>query len=279
MIRRVDSDADLARCVEIKNVVEPDAPMTLDDVRSDPRELCFLLDDRGGYAFATRSSVVGAAFTMVRVVPDARCQGVGAALLEGASEVARELGLGTMWGRVAADDEASLRFALRRGFEEVGREVALVRKLARDDGAVPEGIAELRDEDRPEAYAVYAEGVADMPVGRETQAQSYDEWCAQGHEVTLVVRDGTAIVGYAELLRRSEAQPHRLEHGMTTVLRSHRRRGLASKLKQATVAWAAARGYDELVTYTQEANDGMRAVNLRHGYVEVPSSIELSRPV
>ena len=66
---------------------------------------------------------------------------------------------------------------------------------------------------------------------------------------------------------------------MTAVRRSHRRRGLASKLKQATIAWAAAHGYRELVTYTQEANDGMRAVNLAHGYVEVPSSIELSRPL
>ena len=66
---------------------------------------------------------------------------------------------------------------------------------------------------------------------------------------------------------------------MTAVLRSHRRRGIASALKQATIAYAAQHGYAELVTYTQEANDGMRAVNLRHGYVEVPHSIELSRPL
>ena len=277
MIRRVDNDADLARCVEIFNAVHPDAPVTLADMSTDPSAV-FLLDDRGGYALVKRSSVLGSAFAMVRVTPESRRCGVGSGLLDAATAAACELRLDTMWGRVAALDAGSLRFALRRGFEEVGRDVSLVRELRAGEGSLPDDIDELRDAEREAAYEVYAEGVEDMPVGRPTKAMSFAEWCAEETVVTLVARDEGRLVGYAEL-KELRAQPHRLEHGMTAVRRSHRRRGIASALKQATIAWAAQRGYRELVTYTQEANDGMRAVNLRHGYVEVPSSIELSRPL
>jgi mycothiol synthase len=277
MIRRVESEADLERCVEIYNAVQPDDPVTRADMSTDPTAV-FLLDDRGGYALAKRSSVIGAAFAMVRVSPQARRRGIGSGLLEAATVVARDLGAETMWGRVAAADAESLGFVNRRGFEEVGRDVSLVRELRPDERPSPDGIDELRDDERAVAYEVYAEGVEDMPVGRPTKAMSFDEWCADENVVTLVARDEGRVVGYAEL-KELRAQPHRLEHGMTAVLRSHRRRGIASKLKQATITWAAQRGYRELVTYTQEGNEGMRTVNLRHGYVEVPASIELSRPL
>lgn len=277
MIRRVDSDEDLGRCVEICNAVQPDAPVTLADMSTDPTAV-FLLDERGGYALVKRSSVIGAAFTMVRVSPESRRRGIGSGLLEAATGVARDLEVETIWGRVAADDQESLGFLIQRGFDEVGRDVSLVRELRPDEGPLPDDVDMLLDEEREVAYEVYAEGVEDMPVGRPTKAMSFGEWCAEENVVTLVARDEGRLVGYAEL-KELRAQPHRLEHGMTAVRRSHRRRGIASRLKQATIAWAAQRGYRELVTYTQEANDGMRAVNLRHGYVEVPSSIEVSRPL
>jgi hypothetical protein len=38
-------------------------------------------------------------------------------------------------------------------------------------------------------------------------------------------------------------------------------------LKRAELAWAAANGVREIVTWTQTGNDGMRAVNERLGYV------------
>lgn len=275
MIRGAETDDALARCVEIKNAVDPHEPVTLDDLRSAGGGV-YLLHDGGGYAFVKRSSVVDAAFVMVRVVSESRRHGVGTALLDAATGAARALSVETMWGRVRAGDDESLRFLLGRGFVEVGHGVALVRELADDEGPLPPAIGELGDDERRSAYAVYVEGVEDMPLWRPTTAMSFEEWSAEECVVTLVAREGDAVVGYAEL-RPLHAQPHRLEHGMTAVLRCHRRRGIASALKQATIAWAAQRGYRELVTYTQDVNDGMRAVNLAHGYVEVPWSIELSR--
>ena len=275
MIARAETDDALMRCVEIRNAVDPQNPLTLADVRDDAGAV-LLLHDGGGYALVKRSSMADTAFTMVRVMPESRRNGVGSALLDAATEAARELGVEAMWGRVRAGDDESLRFLLGRGFAEVGRDVSLVRELAADEGPLPPAIVELAADERPQAYAVYVEGVEDMPLWRPTTAMTFDEWTAEECVVTLVAHVGDAVVGYAEL-RPLHAQPHRLEHGMTAVLRSHRRCGIASALKRATIAWAAQHGYSELVTYTQERNDGMRAVNLAHGYVEVPCSVELSR--
>jgi len=63
------------------------------------------------------------------------------------------------------------------------------------------------------------------------------------------------------------------------VVRSHRGRGIATALKQTQLAWAAEHGYRELVTYTQEGNKRMRAINKKLGYRERPAWILVRRGV
>ena len=72
--------------------------------------------------------------------------------------------------------------------------------------------------------------------------------------------------------------PHRLEHGLTAVRRSHRRRGLATALKRAQLRWAADNDYRELRTDTVEGNVGMRAVNERLGYRPLAPVVIVSGP-
>ena len=60
------------------------------------------------------------------------------------------------------------------------------------------------------------------------------------------------------------------------VLPSHRRRGIATALKRAQFAWAAAHGYREVVTEMAGDNAAMRAVNERLGYRPLPASIVVS---
>jgi GNAT superfamily N-acetyltransferase len=276
MIRRSSARDDLAFCVEIKNAVDPDEPVSVDDFRPDAG--AYLLHEGGGYAFVACSSLPGSAFAMVRVRPDARRQGIGSALLAAAAEEARTLEADAMWGRVKPDDEASFSFVRKRGFEEFGRDVMLVRELASDEGEIPAGIVELGGEHREAAYAVAVECTPDMAIDPPARARPYDEWEREELHgaVAFVALDGDRVVGYATL-QELKAQPHRLEHGMTAVLRSHRGRGLAQALKRAEIAWAAGRGYLELVTYTQEGNDAMRAVNRKLGYLERPSAIQVRR--
>ena len=54
---------------------------------------------------------------------------------------------------------------------------------------------------------------------------------------------------------------------------AHRRRGIATALGQAQIAWAAARGYEELVTTTGVTNNALRRQKARLGYEERPGSV------
>ena len=102
----------------------------------------------------------------------------------------------------------------------------------------------------------------------------YEEWLERETRAdgpALVALDGDRVVGYARLCQTG--LPHRLEHGLTAVRRSHRRRGLGSALKQAQIKWAADSGYRELTSEMVEGNAPMRALNERLGYRQLPPVI------
>jgi GNAT superfamily N-acetyltransferase len=276
MIRRVSDYADLVVCTAVCNDVQPDEPISVDDLKLDSGT--FLLHESGeGYAYVKRSSLPRSVFAMVRVRERSRGRGIGTELLAGAYEEARAFGLERVWGRVRPDDERSYAYLRRRGFAEFAREVMLVRALARDEGEVADGIVELRDEHRAGAYAVAVECTPDMAFDPPRQALSYEEWAEElCGPVAFVALDGDRVVGYAALEER-KAMPGVLEHGLTAVVRSHRGRGIAQRLKRAQIAWAARNGYRELITWTQDGNEPMRAVNTKLGYVERSGSISLRR--
>jgi mycothiol synthase len=267
MIRVAESRADFDRCAEIYNAVEPDRVLTAEDAASGNGRS--FLHEGGGFAFIGPSSVTGSAFAMVRVHPESRRRGIGTSLLAAVRERASELGRDSMWGRVR--DAESLAFVNRRGFEEVTREVVVVRELEPGDGAVAAGISELRDEHLREVYELCVETIPEIHVPLPGEAPPYDEWLEkEQHQASagFVALDDGAVVGYARLYETG--LPHRLEHGLTAVSRTHRRRGLATALKQAQIRWAADHGYRELVSDMVEGNTAMRAVNDRLGYRPLP---------
>jgi GNAT superfamily N-acetyltransferase len=267
MIRVADTPAALERCAAIAAAVDPDNPVSVAQLAGAGGAL--LLHEGGGYAYVSPSSVPAATYSMVRVEPASRGRGVGSALLEAARRRTRELGREALWGRVF--DDASLAFVGRRGFHEVARDVVLERGVEPGEGELAAGIAELRDEHLRGAYEVYVEALPEVQGPLSAQAQPFEEWLA--HEsrdpaVAFVALDAGEVVGYARL--HTCGVPHRLEHGLTAVRRTHRRRGLATALKLAELQWAADHGYRELRTDTIEGNVAMRAVNERLGYRELP---------
>jgi mycothiol synthase len=267
MIRVADSPADFERCAEIYNAVEPDRVITAEEIASGNGTS--VLHDDGGYAFAAPSSVTGSAFAMVRVHPEARRRGIGSELLEAVREAARGLSREAVWGRVR--DAESLAFVGRRGFAQVTQEVNVLRELRPGDGEVAAGIAELRDEHLREVYELCVETIPEIHVPLPGEAPPYDEWLKkEQHQASggFVALDEGAVVGYARLYETG--LPHRLEHGLTAVRRSHRRRGLATALKRAQIRWASDHGYRELVSDMVEGNAAMRAVNERLGYRRLP---------
>ena len=275
-IRQVRSDADLVRCADIAGAIEPVSP-TVEQLREVQGRL--LLHDGGGYAYVNTSSVAGSAYAMVRVLPARRRRGIGSALVEAAAAAARELGTASAWGYVLPGDDDSLRFASTRGFREVGRDVELRRRLVSGEGTMPPDVVELGPELLEDAYRVAVAAVPDMVTAGAARVREFAEWAEDLRSATVafVALHAGAVVGYATLHPCADAA--RLEHGFTGVLPEHRRRGFATALGRAQIAWAAAHGYEELVTTTGVTNTALRRQKAKLGYVELDGPVLVRGPV
>jgi mycothiol synthase len=108
---------------------------------------------------------------------------------------------------------------------------------------------------------------------------SLEEWLREGATLpggSFVALAGGEIVGYAGLTVWP-GDPTRSEHGLTVVRRGWRGRGLATALKSRELAWAAANGVRELVTWTQRGNEALQGMNERLGYALRSVSVSLHR--
>lgn len=170
-------------------------------------------------------------------------------------------------------------FAERRGFRETGRDLTVLLEVRPGDGEVAEGIVKLEEQHLSGAYEVAAECIPEMALPQVAAAPPYEEWLERESDsspVAFVALDGEVVVGYARLCELSDT---RLENGLTAVRHSHRRRGLALALKRAQIAWAAERGYREIITSTVAGNEAMRGVNERLGYRPLKEEIVVEGPV
>lgn len=285
-LRAVETDADLCAYVGIRNAVTPDEPADVRQQRErrerDPQRLYLLAEHEGvtvGAGFGGRSDSPGRGFVSPRVLPEARRRGVGSALLAGLLAHLTAEGFALASAHVDGRDEGSLAFAARHGFEEVDRQVEQVRELGDEPPAEPPtGIRFVSIAERPEllraAYELAQEGYADLATS-DAVTVSLDDWLRD--EATLPAGSFIAlardeIVGYSGLCRLGDGGEV-AEDGLTAVRRAWRRRGLATALKRAELEWAAANGIREIVTWTQQGNEGMRTANERLGYVDRSISI------
>jgi mycothiol synthase len=287
MIRRAETDADLEAWCEIWNAITPREPNKLEDVKRrigrQPERLYLVAFEDGtpvGLGFAGPSQSPERTALAVRVLPAQRQRGLGSELLERVLEHADGLGAGQASGMVFEDDPESIAWVTNRGFEEYQRQFELSRPIdpSESEASPPDGITidELDESRLREAYAVWVEAYPDMPVRPPIPAPTYEEWLEEevSGPVTLVALDGDVVVGAAALFERGDGLA---EHGLTAVLRSHRGRGIATALKQATIRWASEHGYGELTTWTQDGNAAMQAVNLKLGFRPRPAVINVAR--
>jgi mycothiol synthase len=287
MIRRAETDADLAAYCEVWNAITPREPTRLEDVKRrierQPERL-YLVAVEGtevaGLGFCGPSQSPKRTAIVVRVLPKHRRRGIGSELLDRVVAHAAQLGRPQVSGMVFEDDPDSIAWVTNRGFEEYQRQVELSRELssAEAEPQVPDGVdlAPLDESRYQEAYAVWVECYPDMPVSPPIPAPTYEEWLEEevSGPVTLLALDAGHVVGAAALLERVDGLA---EHGLTAVLRSHRGRGIATALKQALIHWAGERGFRELTTWTQDGNAAMQAVNLKLDYRPRPAVIDVWR--
>lgn len=283
MIRCAETDSDLAVWCEVWNAITPREPITVEQLKRrlarQPERLYLIADDVGAGLVAPSDSP-GRLYLGARVLPEARRRGVGSALFERLLEHARGLDPEWLSTQVSGADADSIAWAGHRGFAEYGRQVELVLTLGGDERwpAPLDGIqvVELTEELQDHAYELMREAWADLPTEVPVEAPSYDVWLEEEvpGPVAFLALEGDVVVGFAALMERG---PGRLEHGLTATRRSHRRKGIATLLKRTEIAWAAANGYRELITFTQDRNEGMQAINLALGYEPRPAWISMRR--
>lgn len=281
MIRRAETDDDFRAWCEIWNAITPREPVSVTQIRPrlkrEPWRLYLVAESGLGFVGPTDSP--GRIGVAVRVLPAARRHGLGSRIYE--QVLAHALRREPEWisSLVAGDDPAALEWAERRGFEEYGRDVELVKQLRGDEAPPPPldaiRIVKVTPELHDSAYALTREAWTDLPAGFALEAPSFDLWLEEdlAGPVAFAAMDGEELVGFASLIHRDA--PGLLEHGLTATRRTHRRRGIATALKQTQIAWAAAHGCRELITFTQDGNEGMRTINLMLGYEEQPPWIRV----
>lgn len=280
-----DDDYEAWRAVRLA-VLPEERCLTVEEMRAqDSPDRLLLLAVKDGDVVASgiadRSDTAGEGFVAPRVLAGHRRMGVGSALLEALAEHCSGLGLSTVVAGV--DDEGSLAFAERHGFVEVDREVEQVRAVGDEPAppGLPAGVEVIEASQRPGLWAASYEAfgqevLADFAVYTPleiTAAQWSTTWL--GEPMFLAVYDDE-VIGCAGLNRDTD-RPERAENALTAVRRTWRGRGIASHLKRRTLHWAALNGLEELYTWTQVGNVGMRRLNEQLGYVTTRNSITVSR--
>lgn len=278
MIREAVTDEDLEAWRGVRIAVYPnERAASVAEMRAmeTPERLLVLAERDGsvvGSGVADKSSLGTRGWVAPRVLPHARRRGVGTALLHALVAHVAGLGFTEVTSEVDGNDDGSMAFAQRFGFEEVDRQVEQIRELGDEPPpAFPPGVEVVTMAERPEllraAYGLAVEGYADMATPWPASID-LDEWLrseATHSGGSFVALASGEIVGYSGLVRDSD-NPARAEDGLTAVRRDWRRRGLATALKRAELAWAAANGIREIYTWTQRGNDAMRRVNEELGY-------------
>lgn len=288
MIREARTRDDLAALCDIWATITPREPMTPEQLlrrkERQPERLYLLAEEQSravGLALVAPTDSPNRRYVGVRVLPDWRRRGIGSALYEPALAHARALEPEWISTMVSEADPDSLAWAERRGFEESSRQVELILGLHGDEQPLPppDGIeiVEVTPDLHEAAYELTKEAWEDLPVPVPLEVAPFDVWLEEDMPgpISFAAMENGEMVGFAGLIAREV--PGLLEHGLTATRRAHRRRGIALALKRHEIAWAAANGYRELITFTQDRNDGMQAINLGLGFEPQPAWISMRR--
>jgi GNAT superfamily N-acetyltransferase len=304
-VRAATSDEDLAHVARIVSIVSPDIPTSVAEMRwldekypGGRRFVAWLDDVPVGAGGAGRAYSYPADFPAywgnLSVLPEHRRKGVGSRMLSALCDVARDAGKQMLVGRTTADRAEAIEFLEHRGFVEHERMKVVRLDL---DGLLPPaveppaGIEVTSLAARPDlvegVYAVAQEAMPDIPGDGPMAPGTLEEFRVRDVDRTTIPHDGFAVaidvasgqaVGYANLML-VPGNPTVAWHGMTAVARAWRGRGIASALKRATIAWAAANGIDGIETANDHDNAPMRAVNKRLGYRPLPDEVYFRGPV
>lgn len=305
------NDADYEAVVGISNGLWPDQLRSVDQFRyaDENRDRRFLQErflgevDGGIVAIGTYGEMAwchkpGKYYIEVEVHPGFQRRGFGRQLYEflAAELEARNAICLMAWTR--EDKPEYVRFITSRGYEPVMRYAVSRLSIAEFDfgrfadvsGRMSEqGIEILRlseldrvDPDWKRSYhELDWELSQDVPFTDPPTKETFEHFCTRfgmpafDADSHWFARDGKRYVGYSGLWF-SEAEPKKLYTGLTGVVRTHRRRAIATALKLKGIEFARDRGV-EMIETDNEDNNPMFGLNIELGFKAVPAWIEYTK--
>jgi GNAT superfamily N-acetyltransferase len=307
----VKSDEEYQAVLDISNTLWPEEAQSLaefkyEDEYRDPKytherfvgEVDGRIVASGEYSHCSWSYVDGKYLVFVEVHPDYQRRGYGSQFFGFLlSELAKtDADALVTWTR---DDKPDYqRFITKRGFEfamryAVSRLDLTTLDLSEFDWTVPKmkelGIeilclTELAERDRDWKWTWYDLGwelMQDVPSIDKPTRSTFENWSKRftspRYQMNLhwFALDGERPVGYTGLWL-SEAEPEKIYTGLTGVVRSHRRKGVATALKVHGFKRAKELGKKCIETDNEE-NNPMFGLNMRLGFKPVPAWSEYRR--
>lgn len=308
------TDEEYEAVVAVWNAVWPDDLYTVEEMRHDDetrnperlfQRLVAVEEDGTIPAFAMYQEsgwdhVPGKYRIRIYVHPERRRQGIGTRLYEHVIDALAARDPIKLESGTREHQAGGLAMLEKYGFKQVMREPVSHLDVAAFDptpfqakrerveasGIVIRPLTALRDEVADWARRLYDldwECIRDMPSPDPPTRHPFDVWSAQQleapgflPEATFVALDGERWVALSQLWS-SAADPSKLYQGVTGVVRSHRRQGLATVLKLHTIEFARAYGATVIETDNEE-NNPMFQINLQLGFVPQPAHLEFARP-
>jgi GNAT superfamily N-acetyltransferase len=242
----------------------------------------------------------GTYWVAIRVCPAYERRGIGSALFAQMEADLAALGGRAIWLMVPEHTPDLLAALERRAFSAQMRShpyvlavaaappLGLEQRMARlaERGLRVSTLAECRDDDPgwlEKVYALHAALTREVPIP-EKIFTSRDEFAAFAVaaptallDAFWVVRDGEQYVGLSFM--QAGAEPRTLHQELTGTLPAYRGMGLAKLLKMLTIAYAQRHDYAKIVTWVEDMNHGMVAINLDYGFVRESGLVLMVRPV
>jgi GNAT superfamily N-acetyltransferase len=295
-----ESDADYEATAAIWTANWPEYPKTAEMYRysyetRDPKALLRrLVAEEDGRVVATGyfreegdSEARGKFLLYAQVHPDRQGRGIGSGLFSGLIERLTEHKPRILSSFTREDHEAGIAFLRNRGFHVSLREVdselelssfteetfADVVRRVRESGIEILTASELAERDPDwirKAWELNGEIIPDVPdddlLTNEPLAEFEKTFChpdfiPEGYFIAL---DGERYVGMSSVWKRRSKEGE-LYTRLTGVVRSHRRRGIATALKVRAHAFAKSTGARAIVTDNEEHNP-MYDLNLKLGF-------------